>query len=115
MPIQETHRYDTELNPLICSCCDSNINMKKKYFLLLLFLPAIFNNTGAQKIASFDVELSKPAAGLEIPVNINLNGITFIKDSSLSLIEINGNKKTSVPFQIRQDEQRMLYWIIKPG
>jgi hypothetical protein len=89
--------------------------MKKKYFLLFLFLAAIFKNAGAQKIATFEFDLSKSSNGLEIPVSVNLDGITFAADSSLSLFEINGNNKISLPLQIRDGEQRMLYWIIKPG
>jgi hypothetical protein len=89
--------------------------MKKKYFLLFLFLPAVFKNAVSQKIATFEVELAKPANGLNIPVTANLDEITFVKDSSLSLIEVNGKNKIAVPFEIRQGEQRMLYWIIQPG
>ncbi len=89
--------------------------MNKKFLLSFLFWLAFFKNTEAQEIATFEVELAKPANGLDVPVSVNLDEITFVKDSSLSLIQINGNNKIAIPFQIMQGENRMLYWIIKTG
>src|SRR5215467_13252337 len=88
--------------------------MIKKYFLFLVF-GFLIQNLSAQKIATFEIELSKPANGLDVPVNIDLDDITFIKDSSLSLVKVDGNKKTAAPFQIRNGEHRTIYFLIKPG
>ncbi len=84
----------------------------------LLFIVLFFINPfvcTAQIIATFEIELQKPVNGLEIPVSVNLDEVTFLSDSSLSLIEIGGNKKITVPFQISQGKQRTLYWLIIPG
>ena len=64
----------------------------------------------AQKIASFDVRLKANAAGLLIPVQVNLDNITALPDSSLTLLEVKGSERKEVPFQISTDGDRVLYW-----
>ena len=88
--------------------------MKKYYSLTFIFCLFIFKNITAQKIAAFEVELSKSANGLDVPASVNLDEITFTQDSLLSLVRVDGDKKTPVPFQIRNGDQRILYWLIKP-
>jgi hypothetical protein len=63
----------------------------------------------AQRIATFRLEI--PAGPVGIPVRINLDEITFISDSLLSLVEVSGNTRTPVPFQI---SRRELYWMVHP-
>src|SRR5215469_1185013 len=87
--------------------------MIKKYFLFLV-LSFLIKNVRAQKIATLEVELPKPTNGLAIPVNIDLDDITFVKDSSLSLVQVQGNKKTAVPFQIRNGQHRTIYFLVHP-
>lgn len=86
----------------------------KRNFLLLLSFVLIFLSLDAQKIATFEVDLTKTTNGLEIPVCVYLDRITFSSDSILTLIEIDGNKHTPVPFQIGQGEHRTLNWLVKP-
>jgi len=69
----------------------------------------------SQKIASFEVNFSKGTAGLDIPVSIDLDQVTYLADSLLSLFEINGTSRTAVPFQIEQGNPRKLYWMISTG
>ncbi len=84
----------------------------KRNFLIVLFISVASVITSAQTIAKFEVELPKSANGINIPVSVNLDQITFISDSSLSLVEIQGDTNSSIPFQIKQGEQRTLYWQI---
>src|SRR6188474_946926 len=84
-------------------------------FLFTLTAYFICINSHAQTIASFEVPISKATNGIEIPVNVNLDEITFLPDSVLSLIEIRGNKKIPTAFQISQGKQRNLYWLVTPG
>lgn len=77
----------------------------------------------AQKIATFEVEMpsntveernpDKFGKGINIPVSVNLDALTFLSDSALSLVEIVGGKAVPTPFQISQSENRMLHWLVK--
>jgi len=91
----------------------------KKYSILFqkLSLLAVFClvaiNSYSQKIAILEVELTKATFGLDIPVSINLDEVTYVSDSVLNLLEIKGDKKSVVPFQIEQGDPRKLHWIVK--
>jgi hypothetical protein len=84
--------------------------MKKIKFLAiaLVFVSAV----SAQRVATLEVDLSKPTSGLTVPASVNLDDVTFLSDSILSLVEVNGAVETMVPFQIQQGEHRILTWNI---
>ena len=69
----------------------------------------------SQKIATFEIDLQKSSFGLEIPVSVNLDEVTYLPDTLLSLYEVRGNTRTAVPFQIDQSESRMLCWNVTTG
>lgn len=82
----------------------------------LLFFPLIFFfKPHAQKIATMEVDLSRSMHGLAVPASVALDRISFSSDSSLMLVEVDGNKRTPVPFQISQGQERILYWVVQPG
>ncbi|MGB8489496.1 MAG: PmoA family protein, partial [Bacteroidales bacterium] len=85
--------------------------------LVLICLPAM--NASSQKIATLVVELPKPAAGLDIPVSLDLQDITFLSDTLLALYEVEGSSRTEVPFQSEQGISRRIHWLVagsdKPG
>src|SRR5690348_5330077 len=89
--------------------------MKKNYFFLILFFLAGIPKSFSQKIATLEVILSKATGGMAVPASIELDKLTYSSDSSLALIEIDGTKRTPVPYQISQGEQRLLNWLVKPG
>ena len=62
-------------------------------FNLIIFLLVLVSNTYAQKIATLEVDLNKATNGLAIPASVDLDKLTYNSDSSLSLIELDGNKK----------------------
>lgn len=66
----------------------------------------------AQRIATLKVELPAATSGLDIPVSTNLDNITFLGDSSLSLVEVINGKTIPVPFQVRQGDHRELAWTV---
>ncbi|TDH26995.1 hypothetical protein EXU57_09330 [Segetibacter sp. 3557_3] len=70
--------------------------------------------TVAQKIASFEVQPER-AHMLSTPASINLDEISFVPDSALTLLQVENGKKTLVPFQIHHAGQRTLNWTIAPG
>ena len=62
-----------------------------------------------------EVDLSRSMHGLAVPASVALDRISFSSDSSLMLVEVDGNKRTPVPFQISQEQERILYWVVQPG
>ena len=69
----------------------------------------------SQKIASFEVELSKSTYGLDVPVNVDLDGITYVSDTLLNLYEVKGSNRTSVTSQIEPGDPRKLHWVVTTG
>ena len=68
----------------------------------------------AQTLAKFRITLDKPTNGLAIPVSIDLDQLSFASDSTIQLMEVDGKKRTAIPFQIEQGRQRTLHWKIMP-
>lgn len=78
--------------------------------LVFFFLsPVCFS----QRIAALTIELSDTEHKSDIPVNVDLDEITFIPDSMLSLFEARDSDFVPVPFQIEPGERRRLHWIIE--
>jgi hypothetical protein len=90
--------------------------LSHKLSLLVVFF-LLPGNIFSQKIATLEVELTKATFGLDIPVSINLDEVTYVSDSTLNLLEVKGDKKIATPFQIEQGDPRKLCWIVKtePG
>jgi hypothetical protein len=59
------------------------------------------------------VDLPVPTNGIEVPVSIDLDKITNLADSSLSLLLMKGSERIPVPFQISGAKQHRLHWIVK--
>lgn len=83
-----------------------------RIFSFLGFLYLSGTNTSAQKIATLDVNLTKGASGLDIPVSLNLDEITYVSDTLLALFEVKGTSKTEIPFQVESGEIRIMHWFI---
>jgi hypothetical protein len=86
-----------------------------RFFLLAVFCGLIFANGYAQNVATLEVELSNANSQLETPVKAELNAITLLSDTPLSLVEVWENKRSPVSFQIEDGEQRALHWVIRSG
>lgn len=69
----------------------------------------------AQKIASLEVNLARPAFGMKIPMSINLDEITYLSDTLLSLYETRDGRREPVPFQIEPGNPRKLTWMVTSG
>jgi hypothetical protein len=84
--------------------------------LLPLFISVLTLSMGqAQKIATLEVELVNPGSGLNTVAQTNLDAITYLADSVLNLVEVEGNKKTPVAYQLEDEGSRMLYWTVTAG
>jgi hypothetical protein len=84
-------------------------------FSAVLVLSLISINNYAQKIASLEVDLSKATFGLNIPVSIYLDDVTYVSDTLLVLYEVKDKNRTVVPFQIEPGDPRKLTWEIATG
>ena len=62
--------------------------------LALIVLLLIFRIGSGQKIASFEILVPGGTHGFNIPVSTNLDRVTFLPDTLLSLSEIKGNSCT---------------------
>lgn len=87
--------------------------MIKKPLLIMFTAFCIFSSLYAQKIAELHVPLTGRSLGVAIPVHINLDEITFLPESEISLIEIRGKERIEIPYQIENRGQRILYWLIQ--
>ena len=85
--------------------------MVRKSFLVILFVGTVLGSQ-AQKLVGFEIELTKPTNGMDIPASVNLDQVSFVADSLLTLVEVNGSTRTAVPFQITQGRNRTLHWMI---
>jgi len=83
--------------------------------LLIICCVLFFSFAQGQKIATLEVELPASTNSMLVPVSANLDNITFVADSLLTLVEVEGSKRTAVPFQINDGKQRTLYWTVKSG
>lgn len=66
----------------------------------------------AQRLATFTVPPTP--GGLDLPVTVDLDQVTPVQDSALSLYRVSGSHRTPVPFQVQEGEVRTLHWIV-PG
>ncbi len=67
----------------------------------------------AQRIATLEVAPQQQNQSLDIPVSIQLDKITYLPDSVISLVEVKNNKRIPVAYQIENKGQRTLYWMMK--
>ena len=81
-------------------------------FMTAAFFIAAICAANAQALARLQANLSRPSQDLEIPVTTDLDAITFLSDSALQLVTIPGNQP--VPFQVEQNEHRILHWLVEP-
>lgn len=79
--------------------------------LLVLFSFSTYH-IAAQTIATFNATLDNISNAIDVPASINLDEVTFVADSSLALFEVQGKKRISIPFQIKNEGHRVMYWSI---
>jgi len=65
-----------------------------------------------QKIVTLEVQLPSATGGIGVVASIDLDPVTFLPDSSLTLLGVDGIKRTAIPFQISRGNRRTLYWMI---
>jgi len=81
--------------------------------LLMVPLILLTLNGNSQKIALLEVELPGLMDGAYVPISLNLDEITYLSDTLLSLFEVRNNSRSPVPFQIEPGNPRKMYWIVE--
>ncbi len=81
----------------------------------LLFCVIVCSFAQAQKITTFEVQVEKPASGLSIPAKADLDAVTFLPDSVLSLVEVRGKNRIPVAYQVEFTDRRLLHWLVEPA
>lgn len=84
-----------------------------RYAFVVFLTVFTFSSLHAQRLATLEITLPSSSAVMQIPVQVNLDEITFVHDSLLNLVAVNGNKRTPVPHQIDHGDHRTLHWIIE--
>ena len=88
--------------------------MNKYYSISMAHVAVVclFSVASAQKIATLEVAQQKQNQGIDIPLSVQLDQITFLPDSVISLVEVKNNERIPVPYQVENRGQRVLYWIM---
>jgi hypothetical protein len=84
--------------------------MKKLLFALLFLPPTV--SLAQSALATLEIN-TDPV--LQTPVKVNLDEITLLPDSAISLVEVTGAKRNPVAFQIANGNTRELYRILNPA
>lgn len=86
------------------------------FFIALQLLSS--NSLFSQAIATFKVNAGN-CHRINTPVSVNITQLTHLPDSVLILMEVTGGKKVTVPVQLENGRERLLWWILegetKPG
>jgi hypothetical protein len=88
-------------------------NKTRKRLLGMLLACVLSNGAFSQslRIATFEVNIERAQEGLLIPAAIDLDQVTFLADSLLSLDLVEGTNHINVPFQVSSHDRRMLHWL----
>lgn len=82
---------------------------------ILAILCLLTASANSQKIATLEIDLPVAAYGLDIPVSFDLDEVTYVSDTLISLYEVKGSTRTGIPFQIEAGDTRKLHWFITGG
>ena len=84
-------------------------------FSAVILVSLICLNAYSQKVATMELNLTKAAFGLILPVTINLDELTYLPDSLLVLYEVSDKIRLEIPFQIEPGDPRRLTWMVATG
>ncbi|WP_285054446.1 PmoA family protein [Pedobacter ginsengisoli] len=89
------------------------MNKQFKIAVALTVFFFAFSAASAQKIAVLEVMQKKDNQSLDMPLSIQLDKITYLPDSVISLVEVKNGRRVPVACQIENKGQRILYWMLK--
>lgn len=73
-----------------------------------------FVTLNAQVLATLEVDFKNTRHQLGVPMQVDLDKITFLHDSLLQLVQVKGATKVPVATQIETAGHRILHWLIEP-
>lgn len=88
--------------------------MRKLFINALLFFTFFFAcmlTIHAQRLARIVVEAGTFKRD-NTPVSVALDDFTAVPDTALTLVEVKGNQKINVPFQVEDGHTRKLWWVL---
>lgn len=88
-----------------------NVMLKSICSATILFF--CFQLAQAQKIAELQVSMDNKPVGISIPVNVSLDEITHLPATEIILVEVKGNLRTEIPYQVENRGRRILNWLVK--
>jgi hypothetical protein len=89
------------------------MNKQFKIAAVLIVFFFMFSMASAQKIAVLEVLQKKDNQSLDMPLSVQLDKMTYLPDSVISLVEVKKGRRIPVAYQIENKGQRVLYWILK--
>lgn len=78
----------------------------------IIAMCCFLTSANAQKLATIEVNAPKQSGGADATVRVNLDEITFLPDSVISLFEITGGKRVAIDYQIENRGNRNIYWVM---
>src|SRR5687768_1468750 len=72
-----------------------------------------FSSLYSQKIATLEVNMHADHSALDIPVHCSLDAITSLHDSLISLQEVSGRERKTIPYQLQVRDGREIFWMIR--
>lgn len=82
-------------------------------FWLLLFFCGWGTGGLAQRVATLAIVLPPTGYNGLVPVKTNLDVLTSLSDSVLSLVEIRRNQRIAVPYQLEHKGGRLMHWLVE--
>ena len=86
--------------------------MQLRQILAPLFVIVFFSAALSQEVATLEVSTPEEPLLSAVPVSTNLDEITYLADSSLTLVEWIDGKAAPVAFQIDRENGRKLVWML---
>lgn len=89
--------------------------MMRKLFVVFFMTGSVLSAAAQRKIATVEVQTTAADEGAYVPFSINLDSITKINASEISLVERRTDKIVEIPSQVEKGKPRRLHWLIPPA
>lgn len=81
------------------------------FWLVVFIFSGAMQVSFSQVIANLTVHDVKNQIG--IPINVDLDNLTYLPDSLINLVMVDHGRKISVPFQIEHGQSRKIWWMVR--
>src|SRR5690606_20270383 len=84
----------------------------KRVLSVIMLVSCLSSLVSAQKIA--ELRMSSESSSVDVPVSVNLDRLTYLPEEDITLVEVKGNQRIEVPYQVENKGERIMHWLIKP-